>query len=104
MAGVPAGITEPLIFTSTILFDAFDVTVIFLSNIPIRILVSYFTLKFALAPGAIGFLGQLSGNVVQPQAPFILAIVSGVFPVFLNENVRIASLPCVIFPKSITSD
>ena len=76
--------TSPLILRTLVgVLIALDVIVTLLLIGP-GLLVSYFTLILALAPGAIGSLGQV--GTVQPQDPFAFEMIRGSLPVFLNSN------------------
>ncbi len=94
--GAPAGNTLPLTRTSTIPalpLVALEYTMIFFSNCPTRIDVSYFTVNVPVPPGGIGCLFQLSPILVHPHWPLIAVITNGSLPVFVNIKTRTAALP-----------
>jgi hypothetical protein len=79
-------LTLPLILITFVdAFVAFEVIVMLLLIAPGRF-VSYFTVIFEDAPGAIGSLGH--AGTVQPQDPLAFEMINGALPVFLNSNVH----------------
>ena len=81
--------------STTVLFVALEFTVTVLWKLPIRF-VSYFTVMFPSAPGAIG--SRVHFGVVQPQEARTEFKTNGSVPSFLNLNTRVPFAPFSILP------
>ena len=99
LAGTPLagfGKTLPFILTtfvgSLIAFENI-VTLLFIEP---GLLVSYLTLSWLVAPGAIGSFGQL--GTVQPHEPFAFEIINASEPVFFISKMQVPSAPFFIVP------